>query len=649
MRGLPWRDRPLGMWAGRVAAALLLLALGGSAVALMSPTRPPPEGEILVVEVDDARNLTESWFELSSADWKAQPLEARRTTTRSVPGALSLKNSGISVMPGGMIGFEAPVQGPRGASSEAMLLPRNGPPIQLTDDPGDDNLPYPSPDGTHAVLTTGRFDTLTHHAAPGIVNLATREVRRLTQSTEIQVGPPQWSRDGSRIAFIRLYQRKLAPALCVIAVDGSDEHCVTPALRFMRALLAWDGSDQLLVTLDSAGVEQLARLRITDGSVTIVDPAHAMTRVASPGAKWTACLCRRGNSAELRWYVHPTARPDLVRMMPQARGGGHPRFAFGDPHAGAEHIARLEIAALDSARPGLRVQLRASAFNGQGIEVGTPYLRWRSLDTAVAAVSEAGLMLPRRAGDARIVASAGGWRADTLTIRVGASRMRSVLDERWERLDAEWLPYGEPKPSIVAADRWRAMLSNGDGNYTSGLFSRRQVGARGGFGVSAWISSPVTRPQWQVISINALADVSSERMKTVTLPTGSLDGGQPSLLFSVGLPAGETIPGVERLYFSASEEYRTIDAKPLLDGRWWEVRVQCLMDGRCAGAVNGFVVWRSESPSALPDSARIQVVGNSVASRMLVGPLRVWEGIHDDIDWEMPLVSVDEALRRGRR
>ena len=122
---------------------------------------------------------------------------------------------GYSIFPDGSIGFETDVVSTNGrTSSEAMLLSaRGGTPIALTSDPADDGIPVPSPDGRFAALVTARWDRTTDHPALAVLDMKSHAVRRLTQSTGIEV-TGQWSPDGSRISFMRHFAGEITPELC---------------------------------------------------------------------------------------------------------------------------------------------------------------------------------------------------------------------------------------------------------------------------------------------------------------------------------------------------------------------------------------------------------------------------------------------------
>ena len=70
-------------------------------------------------------------------------------------------------------------------------------------------------------------------------------------------------------------------------------------------------------------------------------------------------------------------------------------------------------------------------------------------------------------------------------------------------------------------------------------------------------------------------------------------------------------------------------------GGWWRLRIQIFPDGRCGIAVNGLPVVLFQSRLELDRPMRVNLSGNSVGTKMLVGPLQVWTGVKSDIAWSV--------------
>ncbi len=90
-------------------------------------------------------------------------------------------------------------------------------------------------------------------------------------------------------------------------------------------------------------------------------------------------------------------------------------------------------------------------------------------------------------------------------------------------------------------------------------------------------------------------------------------------------------------YPPAGDGYLQLQRMPasLRSGRWYTVRIQIFPDGRCGVAVDGQPLWRSDSPISLDRLYRVRFEGKSVRTRILVGPLNVWEGVRGDVDWSL--------------
>lgn len=74
-----------------------------------------------------------------------------------------------------------------------------------------------------------------------------------------------------------------------------------------------------------------------------------------------------------------------------------------------------------------------------------------------------------------------------------------------------------------------------------------------------------------------------------------------------------------------------VDAPPhVRRGGWYDVIVQWLPDGRCAGMLDGQLLGVTPSAS-VGDHARVVMWGSSVNTAILVGGMEVWSGVHPDI------------------
>ncbi len=644
---LAWYDRRPVRWVVRVAAAVIFLVAGGAA-ALMLPASSAPDALLVLNDVSGGRFVLRM-FDLRRDRWTTAALNLHDGRTRSM-GDIAVRPVGETffMFPDGSLVYGATVTGPAGPSTEAFALSRAGVLRQLTDSPGDDNPPVPSPEGRFGVFQTARWDTVTDHGALAVMDMATASVRRLTLSNEIE-SSARWSSDGTRIAFVRQFAGRPRD-VCTIAVDGTDERCVSARRGvFVQELLAWDGGDRALITVDSNGAYQLAWFTLASGAVALIDSVPAIMRTASPDGRWVACLCSRAPGEPKHWYVHPVDEPGLKRLIPEPVGAVMPSPLQIVAPPDEPYLDTLRIVSPPQAHVGLDVQLEATATDQRGHPMALRYVRWRGLDDSIAVISPEGRLHGVRPGSLRVIASAGGWRVDTAEVHVLPPRHRIVLGETWDDAESRWLFFGEPRPVVVTTDAGRAFWNRGDGRFTSGAVLRDQLGARSGFGLRTMVRLRVTRPQWQVASFSFQANEPAARLRDFNLVTGSFSASEKTdVVAQVALPAGEGTPADHRIIVMNARDNRSMDAPELLDGRWHRVDLQVFTDGRCALAVEGRVIWHSETPVSLPDSVRLHLQGASVGTEVLVGRLDVWEGIRDDVDWNAAPISIVDAVRFAR-
>lgn len=75
-------------------------------------------------------------------------------------------------------------------------------------------------------------------------------------------------------------------------------------------------------------------------------------------------------------------------------------------------------------------------------------------------------------------------------------------------------------------------------------------------------------------------------------------------------------------------------------GRWFSVILQLFPDGTCGLAIDGEPVARSSGSLNLSVPFKVRFEGNSVGAPMLIGPLEVWTGSRNDVDWSN--IGVDQ-------
>ena len=390
---------------------------------------------------------------------------------------------------------------------------------------------------------------------------------------------------------------------------------------------------------DSAGALLRDILNVESGVRRSLGGPAGGGGLLSPDGAWVLWRGSLRQSTTSRWYAFPVDRPEALRAVGDERQGESQMIwaATGSPR---RYLADLRIDAPAGPIP-LRAGYRMRARGLDAAEQSVPVraLVWRSGDTTIATVDASGLLRPRRAGRVTIHATAGGWRTDSLQIEVGSVAPETVLNESWRGgLTAEWVPYGDPLPTIVRLpDSSAAFWSRGDSSFDSGVYSRRALAARAGLGVEATVSGRISSPQWQRHVVTLDASLDGAWLVGWDHRTGGAEGspGPGKAHCSAYFPSQEGAAGLRHLAFGCDSAIEVPAPSGLRDGSWHVLRLQLLPDGRLGFAVDGRPVGLTTTQASLAVPFRIVLSGQSHGARMLVREVTAWTGVRDDIDWRV--------------
>ena len=379
-------------------------------------------------------------------------------------------------------------------------------------------------------------------------------------------------------------------------------------------------------------------------------------RISDDG-RWVICQCRRIGYSATAVLLFPLEDPNRVVEIDTGRlKSGRRIGAFESTSRPARYAARLAIGTgLGRPMVGVPHQLAARGITLDGDTVTLGSVRWSSPDTALAVLDSTGLMVAKRPGIVRVMVTTGGWRTAWSDVVVRPRETSILLQEAWSNDLAEnWRPFGVPRPRIESADGVRGLMNNGDGSFSSGVYSLRSTPPNG-LAVDTWISTRLTANQWQMVNVsleNALTDsvLTTWDHGAGNMPRRTNDFPACSVEYPTteGPAYGDSLVSVFD-HVSSRQACRYPDRFGRVRGSTCDCRSSPTADGV---AVNGIPSARAQL-GTIPDSVeRVVISGNSAATKVLVGPLTVRSGVPDDIDWAQlgkPIPAVPPPAWSPRR
>ena len=606
-------------------AALAVLALAGVFAAAGLATKGPGL-------------LVGQWRQDPSGHWR---LYARELTGRDMAaGHLAL----ASLRRTDVVSWDRPVGDLRPGSPSTVLTTRAYPDsggedivigtgdrlTRVTRSKGDDDEGSWSPDGRLVALSTDRWDNASQSAIAVLDPANPDIVQRLTAGGTTRDVSPVWSPDGARIAFTRTHILVPQPSeLCVVTEDGARLACRRLPGVNLLTVVGWSDPLELVgLFADSLNDSHLLAVNVETGATH--ELAEGDVGHHSVVAGWLACYCRRGQDEPRQLLLLSVADPSrALRLEPAVPPGDILVSATGRPTG---YVDRLKIVNAEDSIPlegPWQLGLRAWDAAGQPREPLAG--RWWTSDTLIATADSAGQIHPRRPGSVTIYATTGGWRTDSIIIRIHAAATTRLLSENWRHgVGVAWVAFGTPRPFVWESGRGPALAPNGDSTFWSGVFARHLLPADEGLGVEFTASVPVTSMQWQSLTVQFISAGPS------TASGWDLVKGQLAIPNEPWRSCGMTDPAdrrPDRLTLTHGIN-RDVSAPPSsAHGRWIRIRLQLFPDGRCGIAADGVPLAVLDPAVPMGDSAMLLIRGGSYHTRILVGPLEVWRGVRYDLDW----------------
>jgi DNA-binding SARP family transcriptional activator len=571
-------------------------------------------------------------LEIHAAEW--DPSRSLVPTGAGAPRPAPRFDDVRSVQRPGTDEWVDQVESPDSGGVDLELRDARGHRERLTWSPADDKGPAFSPDGSLLAFSSSRWSALGHPNL-AIMEPRTKAVRRLTVGAASDERA-RWSRDGTRIAFVRHDADRATFRLCWISVDGARERCPDTHRWHVLDLFGWTSDTLVLALADSIAGSAMVLVNVNSGAVTRTELSANRDYLLDPTGQWVIERAAGGDRV-VASRVGAVTRFSRARSIAREDSNSVARV-WWESKSPAGYLDRVRIehppGPLAVATPHL-LALKGWAKSGAPMEPQA--VRWRSLDERIARIDSVGVLIARDTGRAVIEATAGGWRTVRDTVAIGAARESVVMDERWsDDWGERWRMFGEPLPAVVATPHnGHAFLNRGDGTFFSGAYSLRAFDASGGLAIDMELSTPITRSQWQVIIAYLFSMDSDARLARWDHRSGyfpEVDRGPVACSFEY--PEGE---GTDAK-LTASPLGLIADApegvpKRLDGGAWYRLRIQVLPDGRCGYALNGVPLHISAGSHAPTHPIRIMLEGSSVGTQVLVGRLTVTEGVPADVDW----------------
>ncbi len=618
---LPVRNRDIAL----LAAATVLVTLAVT----FQPWKhasTPSDAELILASGGNGSPITLRRIPLRSSEWRAgDPI---RTNQGRIVGTL----------PGGVVPYVALMPSPDGehvvfdrivndsGQIDLYLWSQGAGLKRLTDAPGDDFGPSWSPDGRWLVFSTARWTPRDDIDADlAMLEPATGVIRHLTSGPDYDTWPT-WSPDGTRIAFSRRRAGESTTRLCWITVDGGAPRCDPSTGESQTYARSWSGLDELIVwTSRPHTTEALSRLDLATWRRSGLAPA-VVGSSTNPDGRWIALT--RFDTAGGAHGVIPRDNPAAFRPLLPDLGVGQWRMTWSWTPMDRTYLRSLHIMPHRDTLPlGASSVLYQEGVSASGGPLKLPgsVLQWSVSDSSVARISSDAVLTPRRTGPLTVHLSAGGWRADSLSVTIASTPSVLLQRESWaDTALKRWRRYGDPSPVVANGPSGTpGFLNNGDGVFSSGAWSLDAWTVSAGLAFDAIVSTPVRRTRWQRLDI------------MIGSRPGLVDGG-----LSVGdlcllqIPIGEGKEDSEHYSGDMMGDSFRLPLPPQWEaGGWHRALIQIFPDGTCGVAMDGKPVFRSRRHLPLDQTYHLIVQGQSVGTTMLLGPFTVWRGIRDGIDW----------------
>jgi DNA-binding SARP family transcriptional activator len=437
------------------------------------------------------------------------------------------------------------------------------------------------------------------------------------------VGGASWSPQGTTIAVSASLGGEdhdlflLAPSGEVLRHLGLPGDQVWPQWSPSGHLLAFESIED--------GISQIVVLAPEDDGPTPVDPEPVRQR----NPQWltdTLLVYLRGDNgdgAQLR-AIDPLAESEsrvieiqrpILALLPSR-----------DRHRPNTWVDRIEPT-LRHLRtpPNSEVHVGLDFFRAEGGPADVPPedVQWWSGNPEVAQVGPDGVIRTVGVGETVVTASLAGWREVDIPVAVvplAAVPVETVMVEDWSAgLDTtRWKAFGDPLPYVrtdATPTGGAAFVNNGDGNYDSGVVSRRAFDLSKGLTVEFHAAQPLNGQHFRGLRVmlatsGAIAD-SGDRLDGQPLVDYTTNSFDQLTTVSIG-----------------NEDVAELSLPDRVDD-WHPYVLQVEPNGTVTLMTDGVTTWRGSGrhDGFFPDSAYLALSGRSLGTEVLLGPVTVYGGV----------------------
>lgn len=612
-RGAERPLRPTRLRWGSAAAAVLVLSTGwialrGGAVEADAVLSALPEG--LLVAVGEGGSSRYMIVNPDQAKQRPQELTAQQLSVVSgVPPGAIVPAPDLSRVAFPLLDGQPP---------DVWIQERDGGGLrQLTADPEDDVPASWLVDGSGVLIRTirGRSgNTYGYGLALVALDGAVRMVTRGPWSEKAAEVSP----DGSRIAVIR---ELMGTSLWIMDLDGSDGRQILAGMGEVTRV-AWSPDGTALAYHELGpfggriGVVELADARASPR--TVADGAVA-------GPVWGPdgeTLYFAALADENREIFSVSCDGDALHRLTHTPEDEYPVAFVAPPPARAATVEILGTAGQAGLNilSGDSIAVSAVTWSDSGDLMPALEPELRCLDRSICRIADGSRLLALAPGDTWLVADLGGWRADTVAVRILDGTPSMELEESFEGgIDRQrWRAIGDPPPYVgkgLGRDGSVGFVGNGDAKFGSGVVSVASFAWRRGLAVEFWARGAFDTgwpsfQGWDVFLAPAPpapgeGDVATESIVTAQVGNGGADR-RPMLRF------------------------QGAQVEPLAGwdpGAWHHYGIQLLPDARCELWVDGA---RQRVTSCLPprsDRVWVALTGRATHAPVVHDDVRVWTGV----------------------